>query len=80
MSRPSIKGEALRLIEGLPDGVTWEDIRYAISIRQVSESGFTLTPAQKAEIASRLKDHRRHPDDVIPWEFIKAEAEARFAH
>ena len=38
-----------------------------------------LTPAQEAEIGRRLNDHDANPDDVIPWETIKAEAEARFA-
>jgi putative addiction module component (TIGR02574 family) len=37
-----------------------------------------LTPDQEVEIARRLDEHEADPDDVIPWETIKAEAEARF--
>ena len=36
-----------------------------------------LTDAQREELARRIEDHRMNPDDVIPWEAIKAEALAR---
>lgn len=36
-----------------------------------------LTEAQKRELDRRLADDEAHPDDVIPWEVIKAEAQAR---
>ena len=38
-----------------------------------------LTLAQETEISRRLDEHEAYPDDVIPWETIKSEAEARFA-
>ena len=31
-----------------------------------------LTPAQKTELEWRLADSIAHPDDVTPWEVIKA--------
>lgn len=37
-----------------------------------------LTEAQRQELARRLEDHAANPDDVVPWEQIKAEALARF--
>jgi putative addiction module component (TIGR02574 family) len=37
-----------------------------------------LTEAQRLELQQRLKDHLDNPQDVIPWEQIKAEALARF--
>ena len=37
-----------------------------------------LTEAQRAELDRRLADHAANPDDVIPWEQIKADALARF--
>lgn len=37
-----------------------------------------LTAAQRTELERRLADHEANPDDVIPWEQIKAEALARF--
>jgi putative addiction module component (TIGR02574 family) len=37
-----------------------------------------LTEAQRAELERRLADHAANPDDVVPWEQVKAEALARF--
>lgn len=36
---PSIKPEALRLVEQLPDDATWEDLLYEIYVRQAIETG-----------------------------------------
>lgn len=38
-----------------------------------------LSEAQRLELDRRLADHAARPDDVVPWEQIKAEALARFA-
>jgi biotin synthase len=38
----------------------------------------TLTEAQQSELERRLADHVANPDDVVPWEQVKAEARARF--
>ena len=37
-----------------------------------------LTEPQRLELERRLADHAANPDDVVPWELIKAEALARF--
>jgi putative addiction module component (TIGR02574 family) len=37
-----------------------------------------LTEVQRRELERRLADHAVNPDDVIPWEHVKAEALARF--
>jgi putative addiction module component (TIGR02574 family) len=37
-----------------------------------------LTDAQRQELERRLADHEANPDDVVPWERIKAEALSRF--
>ncbi len=37
-----------------------------------------LTEAQRLELDRRLADHAANPDDVLPWEQVKAEALARF--
>ena len=37
-----------------------------------------LTEAQRKELERRVAEHEANPDDVIPWEQIKAEALARF--
>ena len=37
-----------------------------------------LTPAQESKLKRRLAAHKSDPENVIPWEQIKAEALARF--
>ena len=37
-----------------------------------------LSEPQREELRRRLADHQANPQDVIPWEQIKAEALARF--
>ncbi len=39
MDTPSIKEEARRLIEALPDDSTWEDLMHRIYVRQAIEAG-----------------------------------------
>jgi hypothetical protein len=36
---PSIKTEARRLVDQLPDDATWEDLLYEIYVRQAIEAG-----------------------------------------
>lgn len=37
------------------------------------------TPAQADELDRRADDDAANPDDVVPWEQVKADALARFA-
>jgi len=37
-----------------------------------------LTESQRQELQRRLDDHAANPEDVVPWEQIRAEALARF--
>ncbi len=37
-----------------------------------------LTEAQRRELERRLADHADNPNDVVPWEQVKAEALTRF--
>ena len=37
-----------------------------------------LTEPQRLELDHRLAEHAANPDDVVPWEQVKAEAVARF--
>lgn len=36
-----------------------------------------LTEAQRLELDRRLQDHEANPDDVVPWEVVKASITAR---
>lgn len=42
-------------------------------------ANFPLTEAQRAELDRRVADDEAFPDDVIPWEDIKASMRARLA-
>jgi putative addiction module component (TIGR02574 family) len=67
MSRPALDlatltvDERLELIQAL-----WE------SLRQRPDD-VPLSPAQRALVAERRVEHRRAPDDAIPWESVHAE-------
>ena len=37
-----------------------------------------LTEPQRQELDRRIADHARNPDDVIPWEQVKRDAESRY--
>lgn len=39
MASTTVKDEARRLVERLPDDVTWEDLHYEIYFRQAVEAG-----------------------------------------
>ncbi len=36
-----------------------------------------LTEAQRLELNRRLEDHEANPNDVVPWEVVKASIAAR---
>jgi putative addiction module component (TIGR02574 family) len=36
-----------------------------------------LTPAQKAELKRRVREHELHPEAAVPWETVKAELRRR---
>ncbi len=44
-----------------------------------AEPGRThLTDSQRKELERRLAEHEANPEDLIPWEEVKAQALARF--
>jgi putative addiction module component (TIGR02574 family) len=40
--------------------------------------GSTLTPAKREELRRRAAELDANPDDVVPWEQVKADLAARF--
>ena len=56
MSPSSIKPEARRLVEQLPDDATWDDLMYEIYVRQAIEAG--LKDSQEGRTVS-VADVRR---------------------
>jgi putative addiction module component (TIGR02574 family) len=57
--------ERLALVEEL-----WDSIAE-------STGELPLTEAQRAELDRRLADHKANPNDVVPWEDVRASVEAR---
>jgi putative addiction module component (TIGR02574 family) len=57
--------DRLRLVETVWDGIAAE------------RPDVLLTDAQRAEIDRRVADDDASPDDIVPWEQVKAEALAR---
>ena len=57
--------ERLALVEEL-----WDSIAE-------SSGELPLSKAQRAELDRRLAEYEAHPDDVIPWEDVKASIAAR---
>jgi putative addiction module component (TIGR02574 family) len=43
-----------------------------------ASSDHDLSDAQRIELLRRLEDDEENPDDVVPWEQVKAEALARW--
>ena len=40
-----VKEEAVKVVEGLPDDATWEDVLYAVYVRQAIEEGIAEADA-----------------------------------
>lgn len=51
----NIKNEALRLIEKLPEDVTWDDIMHAIYVRQSIEAGLADSKAGRTVDVSEMQ-------------------------
>ena len=57
--------ERIELVEAI-----WDSIA-------ASNAAPPLTDAQSAELDRRVSDHETDPEDVVPWDEIKADALAR---
>jgi len=47
MSAQNVKEEARRLVENLPEDVTWDDLMYQIYVRQTIEAGLADSEADR---------------------------------
>lgn len=57
MTNSTVKDEARRLIELLPDDATWEDVHYEIYVRQAVEAG--LKDSRDGRTVSHEEARRR---------------------
>jgi hypothetical protein len=55
METKSIKEEARRIIENLPDNSTWDDLMYQIYVRQAIEAGLKDTEVGKVMSVEQVR-------------------------
>ncbi|MGH7169185.1 MAG: hypothetical protein ACRELG_02765 [Gemmataceae bacterium] len=55
MSATTIKDEAHRIIEQLPDGASWEDLIYRLYVRQSIEAGLRDGEAGRVESVEEVR-------------------------
>jgi predicted transcriptional regulator len=56
MSAGNIKEEAKRLLESLPDNLTWDELMHEIYVRQSIEAGLADSQAGKVVEASEVRE------------------------
>jgi len=64
MSAANIKEEAKRLLEKLPDNLTWDDLMHEIYVRQSIEAGLADSEAGKVVEVSEVRKQFR-----LSWKF-----------
>lgn len=46
-------------------------------LQEAADEATHLTDTQKTELDRRIADYRANPNDLIPWEVVRARAEER---
>ncbi len=55
MSSVNVKEEARRLLDNLPDNITWDDLMHEIYVRQAIEDGLADSEARRVTEASEIR-------------------------
>ena len=56
MSTINVKEEAIRLIEKLPENMTWDDLMHEVYVRQSIEAGLTDSEGGKVTSVSDVRE------------------------
>ena len=56
MSAQNVKEEARRLVENLPEDVTWDDLMYQIYVRQTIEAGLADSEAGRVTEVEKVRE------------------------
>ena len=56
MSTVNVKEEAQRLIEKLPDDITWDDLMHEIYVRQAIEAGLSDSEAGRVKDVESVRE------------------------
>lgn len=62
MDTPSVKEEARRLVEALPDDSTWEDLMHRIYVRQAIEAGLKDSEAGRVTDVGEVRSRFNLPE------------------
>lgn len=57
--KSALKEEVLRLVEQLPDDATWEDLQYAIYVREKIERGLADAAAGQVKTSEEIRAYFR---------------------
>jgi hypothetical protein len=55
MSSTNVKQEARRLLDNLPENATWDDLMYAIYVRQAIEAGLADSEAGRTRDVKEVR-------------------------
>ena len=56
MSAQNVKEGARRLVENLPEDVTWDDLMYQIYVRQTIEAGLADSDADRVTEVEKVRE------------------------
>jgi hypothetical protein len=56
MSGQNVREEARRLVENLPEDVTWDDLMYQIYVRQTIEAGLADSDADRVTDVEKVRE------------------------
>jgi len=51
----NVKEEARKIIDGLPESATWEDLIYRLYVREAIEAGFADTDGGRVVVISEIR-------------------------
>ena len=55
MSATNVKEEARKIVDGLPEGATWEDLIYRLYVREAIEAGIADADAGRVVDVSQVR-------------------------
>jgi predicted transcriptional regulator len=61
MSAQNVKEEARRLVENLPEDVTWDDLMYQIYVRQTIQAGLADSEAGRVTEVEKVREEFELP-------------------
>ena len=57
MNQPNVKAEMIKMLDALPDQLTWEDLQYHIYVRQKIERGMRDVEAGRTFSQEEVEKH-----------------------